>query len=284
MSAPPRVFIVGRRDQPGVEAAMQRMRTLLGDRVKVEGADLDGKTDLSKVDVDLLVVLGGDGALLRAARKLEGNPVPVLGVNFGKLGFLAGIRASGIERAVEDVIVGGGFRVSVRMMIEATVQHADGRSEGPHRALNDVVVERWDARSLSIHLTVDGETATTYRGDGLIVATPTGSTAHSLAAGGPIVEPGLCAIVVSPMCAHGLTNRPLVLSAESELVLEVGPGSQRPGMAVDGQVLVALAQGDRVTVRRSQVRFHLASPRTLGHFEVLRSRLHWAGAPPEEGS
>jgi len=284
MTGRPRLFVVGDGARGGVREAADELVGLADGRCEVVGVDLGGEADLGGVEADLVVVLGGDGAILAAARRLAGSSVPVLGVNFGKLGFLAATRASELREAADTIFAGGGFQISRRMMLEATVRHAAGGDTGPMRGLNDAVVERWDARSMSVHFLVDGETATTYRGDGVIVATPTGSTAHSLAAGGPIVEPDLEAFVVSPICAHSVSNRPLVLRADQELVLRVGPGSSRPGLAVDGQVLVELAAGDEVEVRRSAQPFHLAVPRDRTFFDVLRTRLHWAGQPPYEAT
>jgi NAD+ kinase len=283
--APPlALYVVGDGARAGVGAAAARVTELARTRCRLVGVDLSGTEDLAQVQADLLAVLGGDGAILSAARRLGANPVPVLGVNFGKLGFMAGLRSSELEANADALFSGRSLSVSRRMRLETHVEHADGRRSGPYLALNDAVVERWDARSMAVELWVDGECATTYRGDGLIVATPTGSTAHSLAAGGPIVEPCMEAFVVSPICAHSVSNRPLVLRADQELCLRVGPGTSRPGLAVDGQVLVDLAVGDEVCVRRAASPVHLAVPSGRTFFEVLRTRLHWAGQPPYEVS
>ena len=280
----PRVFVVGDGGRAAVADAAPRLLRLLGDRVELVGCDLERAQDLRGLDVDLVVVLGGDGAILAAARRLHDSPAPVLGVNFGKLGFLAALRASELESRAEEVVVRGRYRVSRRMTLEAHLHRKDGRVEAPVRGLNDAVVERWDARSLSVDFEVDGRPATTYRGDGVIVATPTGSTAHSLAAGGPLVEPGVEAFVVSPICAHSVTNRPLVLAPDQEIVLRVGPGSARPGLAVDGQVLFDLSLGDEVVIRRAEAPVLLAAPRDRTFFDVLRLRLQWAGQPPYDRS
>jgi NAD+ kinase len=276
------VLIVGDATRPGVTEASERLQAALRGRADVLGADLAGTTDLAATTASLVVVLGGDGAILSAARRLGANPAPVLGINLGQLGFLAGVRPAEMERAAQDVIIARNYRVSRRMRLTATLRRAGGEAEAPLLGLNDAVVERWDSRSLSVDLIVDGEPATTYRGDGVIVATPTGSTAHSLAAGGPIVEPEMEALVVSPMCAHSVSNRPIVLGGEQVIRLRVRGGSRRPGLAVDGQSLVDLRDGDEVEVRRAPNPFRLAMPRGRRFFEVLRTRLHWAGQPPYE--
>jgi NAD+ kinase len=278
-----RVQIAGDPTREGVPEAARRLVAALAGRVALSGEDLSGKPDLATTDADLVVVLGGDGAILSAARSLGDLPVPVLGINFGHLGFLAGVRTSELEAAADEVIVARRYRVSRRMRLVASVHRAGGEPEEVLVGLNDAVVERWSPRSISVDLVVDGEVATTYRGDGVIVATPTGSTAHSLAAGGPIVEPEMEAFVVSPICAHSVANRPLILGPGQTIRMRVGAGSRRPGLAVDGQVLVDLSEGDEVEVRRSPLPFHLAVPAGRTFFEVLRTRLHWAGQPPYEG-
>ena len=277
-----RVFVVGDGTKPGAHAAAVRIADHLRGRVDVLGVDLDAAADLSVLEVDLLLVLGGDGSILSAVRRLGARDIPVLGINLGKLGFLAAVHSPDLESAVEELVVGGRMIISRRMRLEARVRAPDGREFGPFVGLNDAAVERWDPRSLSIEMCVDGGVATTYRGDGVIVATPTGSTAHSLAAGGPIVEPQLEALVVTPMCAHSFANRPLVLRADQVIDLRVGPGSRRPGLAVDGQLLVDLEEGCVVTLRRADRPALLAFPSDLTFYDVLRTRLHWAGQPPYE--
>jgi NAD+ kinase len=274
------VLIVGAADRKDVADAAERLVAALKGHVDIRGVCLKGDADIAAIATDLVVVLGGDGAILAAARRLGGSAAPVLGINFGKLGFLAGVRASELEEAAREVIVARRYRVSRRMRLTATLRRSNGGAPKVSLGLNDAVVERWDPRSLSIELHVDGELATTYRGDGVIVATPTGSTAHSLAAGGPIVEPEMEAFVVSPMCAHSIANRPLVLGGAQVIRLRVLGGSKRPGLAVDGQVLDDLRDGDVVEIARSPHRFHLALPKDRAFFDVLRTRLRWAGQPP----
>jgi len=278
-----RVYLVGDEGRPRVSRALKRLAHLLQGRADVVGVDPYGAEDLGELEADLVVVLGGDGAILAASRRLGPSTTPVLGVNFGKLGFLAALRARELERAAEEIIVGGRYRVSRRMTLEATLHRAGGGVEGPVRGLNDTVLERWDAASLAVDFVVDGKVATTYRGDGVIVATPTGSTAYSLAAGGPIVEPGVEAFVVSPICAHSVANRPLVLGPDQVVTLRVLGGSRRPGLAVDGQVKFDLQHGDEIQVRRGAHPFHLAMPEDRTFFEVLNMRLQWAGQPQYEG-
>jgi len=278
-----RVLIVGDAERADVAAAATRLEGLLRGHVEIEGVESTGTADISTTKATLVVVLGGDGAILAAARRLGGNAAPVLGINFGKLGFLAGVRASELDAAARDVIVARRWRVSRRMRLSATLRRADGETRNVAHGLNDAVVERWDPRSLSVEFFVDGELATTYRGDGVIVATPTGSTAHSLAAGGPLVEPEMEAFVVSPLCPHSIANRPLVLGAGQVIRLRVGGGSKRPGLAVDGQVLDDLREGDVVEIAKSPYAFHLAMPVGRGFFDILHKRLGWAGLPPYEG-
>jgi NAD+ kinase len=281
---PRRIFVVGDGAKPGTADAAERIVRLVAGRVEVACVDLDGTSDIASSGADLVVVLGGDGAILGVVRRLGELDTPVLGVNLGRLGFLAAVHARELDDAIEELLVGGRLVVTRRMRLEASVRHADGRTRGPLIGLNDATVERWDPRSIAVELRVDGAPATTYRGDGVIVATPTGSTAHSLAAGGPILEPQLEAFVVSPMCPHSVANRPLVLRAEQVLELCVLPGSRRPGLAVDGQLLVDLEEGAVVTVHRSARPAALAFPADRTYYDVLRTRLHWAGQPPYESA
>ena len=169
MSGPASICVVGNGRKEGVRHAADRLLALVEGRIDVTAVDLEEQDGFDSAGAEMVVVLGGDGALLRAAREFGDRSVLLFGINFGKLGFLAGVRAAELEQAVEDVILRGRYRLSTRMKLDASVKHPDGRVEGPFRGLNDAVVERWDARSLEIRLLVDDEPATTYRG-----VTPTG--------------------------------------------------------------------------------------------------------------
>jgi NAD+ kinase len=238
---------------------------------------------------DLVIVLGGDGSILRTARWMGYDQVPVLGVNLGRLGFLADVRGDEVAAAL-DGIAAGRFRLVDHLMFECEV-HRAGRRIHHQLGLNEVSILAGPPFSMiEIRLVVDGDLATTYRGDGLIVATPVGSTAYSLSAGGPIVRKDLDAFVFTPLNPHTLTNRTVVDSAARTYDL-VMPGPN-PGSAcvVDGAVVTALEAGDRVRVRRAEPRFQLLETGDHGYYRTLREKLGWGGwlrateVPPQEPS
>lgn len=224
--------------------------------------------------VDLLVVLGGDGTLLATARALSRKPVPILAVNLGGLGFLTVITLEGLYPTLESVLAGN-FQTERRVQIEAEIVRAD-EVISSFLALNDVVLNKGAiARILDFDVLVDGKFISTYKSDGLIVSTPTGSTAYSLAAGGPVVVPSVAAFVVTPICAHTLTNRPLVLP--DSVTIEVVVKSQRESvyLTVDGQVGIAARSEDIVRMRKSSSFVDLIQPPNKDYFEILRQKLKW---------
>jgi NAD+ kinase len=223
---------------------------------------------------DLVVVLGGDGTLLSVARLLAGREVPILGVNLGGLGFLTEVTVPELLPTLEAVVESR-FAVARRMTLAARVLR-EGRPIAAHVALNDAVISKTaPSRIVELETTVNGEFVTSYRADGLIVATPTGSTAYCLSAGGPIIYPSLPALVVIPICPHTLTNRPLVLADSA--VIEVRPRSvgEEIHLTVDGQVDVGLHGGDVVELRRGPHSVALVKSSRLNYFEILRTKLKW---------
>jgi len=280
-----RVLILGDERKPGVPGAAARLREQLRGRARVVLQDLKGRRDLSRARAHLAAVLGGDGAILSAARRLGDRAVPILGVNFGKLGFLTEVSDEEIEGAIEAWLEGRTPPPRPRMRLRCEVRRAGGaRGAGEGAtALNDVVLERRGPRTITIGLDVNGRYATTYRADGVIVSTPVGSTAHSLAAGGPILEPGMEALVLTPMCPHSLADRPLVLPARSRITLTLETGGVRAACSADGQANFPVRVGDRVEIRRARrpALFQPVSDRRI--FAVLRSRLHWGIPPGRDG-
>ena len=223
---------------------------------------------------DALVVLGGDGTLLSASHLLE-KPVPVLGVNFGHLGFLTEITMPELQAALEGVLRGE-YRFDERRMLRATVAREDD-PEVTGDVLNDVVITKAAlSRIIELEVTVDGLFVSSFRADGLIVSSPTGSTAYNLAAGGPIVHPALPAVVLTPICPHMLSNRPLVVGDDS--VIEVRLRAAREGevhITFDGQRGFPLASTDTVTITRSPRTLRLVKAPERDYFEILRTKLKW---------
>ncbi|MGA8222547.1 MAG: NAD(+)/NADH kinase [Candidatus Acidiferrales bacterium] len=224
--------------------------------------------------VDLVVVLGGDGTLLSAARALGSHKVPILAVNMGGLGFLTSVTLDQLYPMLEQVLAGQ-HRTGERMMLEAEVLRGDGTSER-HTALNDAVANKGAlARMLDFDVSVDGEHVGRYRADGLIVATPTGSTAYSLAAGGPIIHPGLDAFVITPICPHMLTNRPLVIPDTSRVEIDFAAAEGPVYLTLDGQIGIQMEPTDRVLIKKSANRVAFVRPPRKTYFEILRSKLRW---------
>jgi NAD+ kinase len=255
-----------------------KRRAFLESRVDVLGVDLDDGVDLSTAKADLVLVFGGDGSILRAARRLGANPVPVLGVNHGQFGFLADLEPeeveSGIDRWLRDEHV-----TTQRIRLRARLLR-DGRVEEEWLALNDVVVGRSDVgRMVDVDVAIDGNPAVSFGGDGLIVATPTGYTAHALAAGGPIVEPTVDAVLLVPVACFALSARPLVVRASHRIALGTAT-SRSPGVVtVDGASPRVLGRHDVVEVSDAKAPLTLVHPSGRSFFDALRTKLGWSGRP-----
>ncbi len=225
-------------------------------------------------DVDIVLVLGGDGTLLAAARLLEEVDIPILGINLGSMGFLTEVSLDDIYVNLEKVIEED-FFIEERMRLKAGLMRGDDLI-AEFMVLNDVVINKGAlARIIDMETLVDGESVTTFNADGLIISTPTGSTAYSLAAGGPIVEPNLDIIIISPICPHTLTNRPLVVSGGSEVEVVLVSDSGRVYLTLDGQEGLGLEEGDRIRIKASERRVRLIRTGHKSFFEVLRTKLHW---------
>jgi|SRR5712671_4416858 len=223
---------------------------------------------------DLLIVLGGDGTLLSAARMAVECKVPILAVNLGGLGFLTTVPQDEIYSILEEIFTNK-HRVSERVMLEAEIVRG-GTVIRRQIALNDAVLNKAAlARIMDLELRVDGEYVTTYKADGLIVATPTGSTAYSLAAGGPIVYPIVEAFVVTPICPHTLTNRPLVVPDSAKIEIDFKAEEDAVFLTLDGQVGVELVRGDHIVVKKAPEKLYLVRPARKTYFEILRTKLKW---------
>ncbi len=223
---------------------------------------------------DLLIVLGGDGTLLSAARLAVGRRVPILAVNLGGLGFLTSVSLDELFPILEEIFANR-HRISERVMLASEVVRG-GSIIRQQMALNDAVLNKEAlARIMDLELRVDGEYVTTYKADGLIVATPTGSTAYSLSAGGPILYPLVDAFVVTPICPHTLTNRPIVIP--DSVIIEIGfqSGENNAFLTLDGQIGIELSPGDRVVLRSAPNKLRLVRPTKKTYYEILRSKLKW---------
>jgi NAD+ kinase len=275
MNRRPQRFLVlgnGSKPQVPVEAALVR-QTLEQAGGIVEQFDLSGETSVVGHAADMAVVLGGDGSILRAAHQMGADQVPVVGINLGRLGFLAEIGPNEWSQVLPRVLVGE-YRLSRHLLMTCEV-HVDGRSTS-FFVLNEIVISAGPPFQITnIDLTVDGESVATFNGDGLIVSTPIGSTAHNLAAGGPILQQELPAVAITPICPHALTFRPLVESADSEFVLKCSNASEGTTLIIDGFLQLPMKSIEKVTLRRAPVDFQLARMPGRGYYRTLTEKLQW---------
>ena len=228
------------------------------------------------VDLDALITFGGDGTLLRGARLLGGRETPILGVNLGRVGFLTTATRESLEPALEALVTGK-FEIERRQALRAAIRDPEGETRSTQMAMNDVTVHKGGvARVIRVNVFIQGDNVGPYSADGIIVATPTGSTAYSLSAGGPIVVPGVEAIIVTPIAAHTLAVRPLVVPATYRIVIEPIAGwSDDLLVSFDGQTGTTLAPGESVDVSRADHRVCLIRLGGDGFFGRMRQKLHW---------
>jgi NAD+ kinase len=223
---------------------------------------------------ELVVSLGGDGTLIHASRLLKERPTPILGVNLGTLGFLTEVAAADLAHALDEALAGR-LPVESRLKLSCRLLR-DGQVVLEEEALNDVVLNRGAlARISELELWMDGHYVTTYRSDGAVVSTPTGSTAYSLSAGGPIIHPAVEAMIVAPICPHSLSQRPLVVPASRFLEMILASDHGDVCLTLDGQLGRSLQRGDRVQIHRSEHRTVLLKISQLGYFDILRQKLRW---------
>ena len=275
----PRVLVVGDRRRPGVAEGVARHRAFLERELQIVDIDLDESVDLSTEQADLVLVFGGDGSILHVARRLGANAIPVLGVNYGRFGFLADLDPDGLEAGIQRWLAGD-FETHERARLRVVLQRS-GDVVREWLALNDVVVGHRDlGRVVDIDVEISGRHAIRFAGDGLIVATPTGSSAHAAAAGGPLLDPTLSGVVIVPIAPHSLSTRPLVLSGRHEIALRVDASRAPAAVTVDGAPSIPL--GPDAIIRVVDAGSPIGLVRVSGgpFYETLRSKLGWRGRPP----
>ena len=284
MNKPRSIFVYANlRKESALGAARQVMQRLetKGIEVRLEQnlANELGRAGQDVPESDLILCLGGDGTMLAAVRTLAGRPTPILGVNLGGLGFLTAISSEELELCL-DAVVAGDYRIEERHLLKARTTE-DGEEELELHALNDIVVDEgtFSRRAVVLRLTVDGAYLGTFTADGVIVATATGSTAYSLSAGGPIVQPGLPILLVTPICAHSLAVRPLVFHEEETLEVENLLPDVSLKVTSDGQDAHRVAPGRMIRISRSERKVHLAFVGDRPFYEILRTKLNWGGIP-----
>jgi NAD+ kinase len=239
------------------------------------GKGIEASTDPATASsADLALVLGGDGTLLAAARLLADRQVPILAINYGGLGFLTEVTLQEMYPAIERVLEGN-FVIDHRMMMDIGVTQA-GKRLATYRALNDIVINKGTlSRMIEFEARVDTQVVSQFRADGLIVATPTGSTAYNLSAGGPIIFPNMSAMVMTPICSHTLTNRPIVLPPGVRIEIALVSPPDDGYVTVDGQVGRKLEPDDVVIAQKSDIVVKLVAPAGKNYFDVLRGKLKW---------
>jgi NAD+ kinase len=273
-----RVILLGFAGRPGVAQEAERLRPLIERHAQIVAWDLSGQMDLSGVEADLAIVLGGDGSILRAAHQMGSRQLPVLAVNLGRLGFLADLAPHELPTVLGDLSRGGIERQVIEHLMFDCCLLRDGSLLATRLGLNEVAIQTGPAFTMiDLDLYIDGELVTTYSCDGLILATPVGSTAHSLSAGGPILRKDLQAFVLSPISPHTLTNRPVVDSADRVYELVVGKAEPGTAVVVDGRVMATLQPHDRVRVKRADVRFKMVAVAGHSYYRTLREKLGWGG-------
>ena len=274
---PVKAILLGSGDRrPKILSEVERLRPLISDLVEIVGEDFSYKEDLSKCEADIAIVLGGDGSILRAAKQMGKHQIPVLGLNLGKLGFLADIHPDEIVEALQNVVDGNHELVN-HLMIHCQIYRGD-ELICDEIGLNEIAIlggPPFDIQQIDLY--VDDELATSYLCDGLIVSTPIGSTAHNLSAGGPILRKNLQAFVISPISPHTLTVRPVVDTADRTYEIVVSKPNGSTCAVLDGRVLSPITARDRVRICRAEPVFQMVQVAGNSYYRMLREKLGWSG-------
>lgn len=273
-----KILILGDLSKKKIYDTILGLKPWFEKHVGVDIIDLSKEKNFGKREAEIAVVFGGDGAILSTCRGLGKNQVPIIGVHMGRFGFLAELIEKDVQVSLEKVFAGN-YQIRKRMLLLCSTER-EGKIINESTGINDAVVSRSSlSRLISIRLKMNGEDVATYRADGLIVSTPLGSTAHSLSAGGPILTPELNAFIIVPICPHTLTNRPLVISGDAKIEMELLSQLNGTGLTVDGQVFVELEMGDRIKVERSDIEVQMIYTGARTFYGVLREKLNWGGQP-----
>ncbi len=273
-----KIIILGDKSKKKIRETIKELEPLFRKKSHLSIIDISDEEELGKVSADLAFVFGGDGTILSASRKLNGRQIPLIGVHLGKFGFLAELTSREISDSL-DKIFAGEYVISQRMLLTCKVTRSK-QVINETLGLNDAVISGTSlSRLISIKLYVNEKIVTTYSSDGLIVSTPAGSTAHSLSAGGPIVTPDMEAFIITPICPHTLSNRPLVVSGDSKIEMEQISESKGVGLTVDGQIYFDIKVGDRIVIEKAENKLQLIDMQTRTFFDVLREKLDWRGQP-----
>jgi len=283
-----RIGLIGKYGDPSVASTMEELCHILqkrGCEVVLEeytASGMPNNLDLpirSMDDIghcDLAITVGGDGTLLNAARNLIETDVPLLGINLGRLGFLVDVSPNEMNTRINEIL-NGEFEEEHRILLTTRIEHHNGGAHSVSDAFNDVVVHKWEvARMIETETYINGCFLNSMRSDGLIVSTPTGSTAYALSSGGPILDPDMDAMILVPISPHTMSYRPIVIDGESvvEIFVKEGPLSHAQ-VTCDGQINLGVVSGDKIQIRKKDRYVRLIHPRQHNHYEILRAKLHW---------
>lgn len=273
-----KAVVLGSGDRrPNIVRQLEKLRPIISNFADIVHEDFDYQSDLAEHHADLAIVLGGDGSILRAARQMRLNQIPVLGVNLGKLGFLADVQPFELEQALRCVL-DGRYQLVDHLMMQCEV-YDDEKLVTEGVGLNELAILGGPPFQIQqIDLMVDGRLATSYSCDGLIVSTPVGSTAHNLSAGGPILRKNLQAFVISPISPHTLTVRPVVDTADRVFDLIVRESNASTSAVLDGQILTSLTPSHRVRIQRANSVFQLIQIQGNNYYQTLSEKLGWGGS------
>ena len=282
-----RIGLIGKFADTTVETTVLALSRILSERgcevfLERETARNMSENDLEVISrheigkrCDLAVTIGGDGTLLDAARGLVDYEVPLLGINLGRLGFLVDISPNEMSERIDEIL-DGDFEEEQRILLNTVIEHGD-KPASESDAFNDVVVHKWEvARMIETETYINGKFLNSMRSDGLIVSTPTGSTAYALSGGGPILEPDIDAMVLVPICPHTMSYRPIVISGDSKIEIIVKENqNSHAQVTCDGQINLGVVSGDKISIRKKEKVVRLIHPRQHNHYEILRAKLHW---------
>lgn len=279
----PQIAVLASVNRLRVRSELDRVVGILQQSADIVQVDESESLDLTESEYDLVVVLGGDGSILSAARRMGNNQMPVIGVNLGRLGFLAALDAQELEHVWPHVCAGE-YPIDRHVMLQCAVVKQSGELSEIQLALNEAAILGGPPYSmLHIDLYIDGQFASTYSCDGLIISTPVGSTAHNLSAGGPILHRRLEAVVISPISPHTLTMRPVVDQADRVFEMIVRQGHESVSAVFDGRVMTRLDEGDCYRISRAPVSFQMVQVPSRTEYHTLRSKLGWGENPREKG-
>lgn len=277
---PLRIVVLARTELPHVAEAWATVSALLNSTadLRVVGLDQGEGVDFQQISADIALVLGGDGALLRACRQMGYQQLPILGLNVGRLGFLADVSPLAFPSVLPQLIARN-YRLVSHLMFSATLTRKSGEQQ-TFLGLNEVAVSAGASLAMiDVKLAIDSETVTTYSGDGVLVSTPVGSTGHNLSAGGPLLRQDLQAFVVTPICPHTISVRPIVESADRVYTLQTEVIPEGVSLVIDGQIRLPLCSGDSIEIRRAAVECRLIKFPGMSFYDVLRRKLGWGGQP-----